>query len=423
MARRHNPDADEGGSAGLATCGLRPRFNSGEKLDYTTGELVPSGSCTHIPVMLRPDGRANFSKLFLCGGIWYCPVCAAKLELSRVEEAMSVVRQHRAAGGGLLFMTLTARHGRDDDLKRLRRAVADSWRSIKRERTWPGVRESIEYAGDLRALETTVGPENGWHPHLHGLIFTEKEVTERQRKYFEEWLFQKWAHALEHRGFQRPLRYDRSGRSLGVRVEQVLSDQEALEVTTYVAGVGLVTERKMNVDGTPMRRASAALETTSWFYKKAKPGHRTMWQVLNDLARTGAGSLEADLWGRYITGIKGAQRLTWSRGQFDLRKRYPPDVQLPDSDEEAVYVDDELGVEVAAIPVPIFMHFAWRAGWKPRIQELAEGTGGGYAVMEFIQHCCSTGPPGYFVKNEAGDFVDIREEAKRGTWEPGYDQY
>ena len=62
---------------------------------------------------------ASYGGLQTCGSVWVCPVCGAKVVERRRGEIQQAMAQHRACGGEVHLLTLTAPHTRFDVLEEL----------------------------------------------------------------------------------------------------------------------------------------------------------------------------------------------------------------------------------------------------------------------------------------------------------------
>ncbi|RYF42549.1 MAG: hypothetical protein EOO38_19610, partial [Cytophagaceae bacterium] len=58
----------------------------------------------------------SYSGLQTCGSVWACPVCSAKIAERRRVEIIAAMAAHKAAGGCMHLLTLTAPHQRSDAL-------------------------------------------------------------------------------------------------------------------------------------------------------------------------------------------------------------------------------------------------------------------------------------------------------------------
>jgi len=128
-------------------------------------------------VVKRVEGKAlaTWHGLGLCGHIWDCPVCSARLRVERTRRIVSAVRY---LGGRWQMLTLTIRHREGQYLKTLQRGLVAAWRRTRQggkgQRLW-----SSHVSASARTVEVTRGP-NGWHVHIHALIRTDEWTPEER---------------------------------------------------------------------------------------------------------------------------------------------------------------------------------------------------------------------------------------------------
>jgi hypothetical protein len=120
-------------------------------------------------VSIMSDGAKCWpTGVAVCGSVWLCPVCSAKIKARRAVEIEGLCDSHALVGGSFSMLTATVRHDRSQSLLEVRGAVASSWRKLQRRKSWADARAAM--VGHVVAPEVTIGP-NGWHPHLHVLFF------------------------------------------------------------------------------------------------------------------------------------------------------------------------------------------------------------------------------------------------------------
>jgi len=131
--------------------------------------------------------KARFGGLTTCGSGWTCAVCAANLgtkrrqELSAAMAAWIGTEQDRAAGrqNHVHLVTLTFPHYREDQLadtmERFDKA-RQGWKNSRSYKRILGKGGAAGCIGAVTSAEITWG-ENGWHPHLHMLVFTRRSLT------------------------------------------------------------------------------------------------------------------------------------------------------------------------------------------------------------------------------------------------------
>lgn len=170
--------------------------------------------------------KAHFGGLMVCGSVWTCPPCAAKVSERRKNEVVSATDRHKGAGGGLYLVTFTTSHKRHDDLGEWLGKFSVAKIKMRGYRAYIALRAEMGYVGDIRALEVTYGDDNGWHPHEHGLWLTDRPLTARQIERMTSVLFKLWHRACGAAGLPLP------NRKRGVDVRFMESSAE------YVAKFG-----------------------------------------------------------------------------------------------------------------------------------------------------------------------------------------
>lgn len=319
----------------IRRCSFRP-------IDRTAGVGVAVG-----------DGIGHFTGVQLCGSIHACPVCAPKIRETRASEVNRAAVAHLEAGGGLAFVTLTLPHGHGDDLAALLDSVADGWRRIWQGRSGQARRATWGNPGYIRALDFTHGA-NGWHPHLHVLLFLPEPLDDDQLDLLERDLYVPWSQWSVERGHGLP------SRRHGVRVDAVRTRPE---LGGYIAKID---------DGW-----HAGRELSRSDLKKAASGSRTPWQILRSAAENGDVD-DLSLWKVYELATKGRRAITWSRG---LKARYAIEEQTDEEIAEA-----EVGGDlVALIPTDVWGKLRRRRGLTVRVLTAAE-VGGFWAVRDLLVH-------------------------------------
>lgn len=283
---------------------------------------VPAGfgASATVSLRVRPSGRGFFHGLVRCANPWQCPVCVIWIQGRRCEELEALDAKHRDAGGAVLMATLTFPHDYGDALEPMRRHLARSWSRAISGAPWRRQRQALGIIGYVRAAEITNGP-NGWHPHLHVVLYLHRAVTANALGAFEAWLYARWSKLIT------------SGHAVRMPSEAHGVKVEACRDSSYLAKMGLAAE--LTLSGT----------------KRGRPGHRTPMQILRDLTVTDdrhARQRDVALWREWCDGMQGARQLTWSRGVRDLAKWYQTPLTEPD---EAPAVDPQL--ELPGTPSPV----------------------------------------------------------------------
>jgi hypothetical protein len=158
-----------------------------------------TAKCRYVPVagavgIHKPKAYAGafYSGLMLCGSVWSCPVCAAKVQERRREEIAQAIAwaYDKKRSGGLqpVMVTLTFPHRYWHQLLELLAQQADALHRLRAGAPWSRFKQSIGYQGLIRSLELTIGG-NGWHPHTHEIWFVSKKVKAEaiRQKILERW--------------------------------------------------------------------------------------------------------------------------------------------------------------------------------------------------------------------------------------------
>lgn len=136
------------------------------RLSYASG---------NVEVWKHKQTRKSFySGLLVCGSVWHCPVCAAKISERRKIEIKTAFELHKQNGGNIAMLTLTFSHTRFDNLKYMLERFKKVTNKFFSGKMYDKVRKRIKLLGRIRVMEVTYG-NNGWHPHLHiGLLYYEQ---------------------------------------------------------------------------------------------------------------------------------------------------------------------------------------------------------------------------------------------------------
>lgn len=277
--------------------------------------------------------RATYRNLAVCGSIWHCPVCAARISEKRKHDL------HKALAvwdGSVIMLTYTMSHTGLIPLETVLERLLEAYRMTKSGKGFQEVKEHYLWAGSVRALEVTHG-RFGWHAHIHELVFVEKHgrtpeenrLTDVQVGQLQFTLSKRWRAMLEKKGGSAHARY-----GLDVRTADS-------EIAKYVAKYG-----REPLQG----RWDVGHEITKQVVKKGAQGeNRTPMQILYDYGE--GDELSGRIWKTYAMAFKGRNQLVWSKG---LRERLKLGIEQSD-------------LEIAEETPPEFSPFAtiserqWRA--------------------------------------------------------------
>jgi hypothetical protein len=241
--------------------------------------------------------RSGLSGLKTCGSVWACPVCNAKVMAQRAQELGDAVAAHHAAGGTTIFGTSTLRHHQGQRLDVLWDALSKAWAACTSGKAWIGRSAGLGVEGFVRAAEVNVSWDNGWHVHLHWILFSRAGVTTDQVADFGGWFAARWSRAVVRRGLAAPLAIGQDA-----RLVRTVADGDLAKYVTKSDGP-----------------SKLGLELTQSQSKRARSAHVTVpaWELLSQIEETGDLDM-LDLWREYEQASHGRRQLTWSHG---LRRR------------------------------------------------------------------------------------------------------
>lgn len=255
----------------------------------------------------------SYSGLQTCGSVWACPVCSAKIAERRRAEIVAAMAAHKAAGGCMNLLTLTAPHQRTDQLGDLLKKQALALKKMFTDFTVRKVLTEMGVLGQIKALEVTHGRlsefNNGWHPHYHFLMFAGSgvDLARFDGPQMKDWavkLYLRWQACCEGAGLGTP------SFAHGLKLD------DGSKAAKYVAKWGLEDEM------------------TKGHTKKAISGE-TPFDMLRSYADDPTDKQAGALFKEFADTFKGKQQLRWSPG---LKKRFA--IGESSDDELAAQMDD-----------------------------------------------------------------------------------
>lgn len=246
------------------------------------GRRVVPGKAAMILANL--EGKAFFGNVQVCGSVWNCPVCQAKVAERRRAELMQAVIAAKRAGLQVLLLTATVPHGAGDDLADIVGRISKAWRHVHAGRSGERLKAIAGRVGFVRSLEVTHG-EFGFHPHFHCLLFcsTAAPIADVENCYKAA-----WRNACINTGFQAP------------SAVHGLTVQDGSAASSYVCKWGIETEM------------------TRWQSKRGKSGNLTPFDFVRRYMEGGAEAERyAKLFSVYAAAFKGRRQLFWSHGLRD----------------------------------------------------------------------------------------------------------
>lgn len=293
------------------------RDNAGHAAFVFRVAMCHRGTSGDLSIRRSPNReRASFEGVQTCGSVWHCPICAPKIAAERRAEMQrgiyAWVNPEGAHRGSVYLVTYTYSHTAEGagkgalgaQLGELGKVVS----KFKASRAYKALMDACGVPGAIRALETTYGELNGWHCHLHELVFARKGalVGAHARKLRALWVRYLVKHGLA--GLRDGM----------VGAERRAQLRELLRHACTVQGGDYAAEYVGKFGREPVEgHWGASHELTAGHLKRAqRSAHATPWQLLRDAA---AGDVRSgELWREYAHAFQGRRQLFWSRGLKEL---------------------------------------------------------------------------------------------------------
>ena len=268
-----------------------------------------------VDILYNPTHQsAHYGGLMVCGSVWVCPICAAKISERRRVELEQAIKAHVDNGSAVYLATYTISHKRYDDLSTLLQSFLAARKRAKQGRKAQELRKQFGVIGTVSVREVTWSEQNGWHPHCHELVFFEKDIDAEA---YTQATREQWQKSAEHEGLSMNEHGFKLNRTYGA-------------VADYVAKFGREPAR------TPW---SAATEMTKGHLKRGHGDeHLTPFAMLHYISQ-GHNELKP-IFREYARWFKGKHQLVWSSGLRALllnNEEEKSDLELvEEAEEEAV---------------------------------------------------------------------------------------
>lgn len=274
------------------------------------------------------DSSAALGNLQTCGSVWACPVCAPRIAAERGKEIQKALDWGKQNGLIPVMLTLTARHTGEMSLDHIKTRFRAAWRFFTKARSWRRFRAAYQVEHTITAREVLYAWQsgNGWHYHMHSLLFIRRDVvrdaieTDMQADLRPDWLAALQKHELD------------------------AIDEYGLNVTAhgdvpgkYLAKLGInpgaaVTDARYEISGAGNKQGRSGVN---------------IWTLLERSARrdsagnpTKGAKLAEKCYLEYITTMQGDNWITWSQGFKALvGVDEQPDEQLAETDDEPAAQD------------------------------------------------------------------------------------
>lgn len=277
------------------------------------------------------DKKAHFGNVIRCGSVWTCPVCAKKITEKRREE-LSYINELWKFGvavktfdfknnknfigplipdieyikGYTYLITLTNPHYANDSLFVLREKQKKAMEYFFSDRKGKFIFSRMGKRHQITNYELTYG-KNGWHPHHHILIFSDKYLSVSEFSSIHDALSDHWSNCIFKSGFRLLKEFEK-----GIACDF----QDGTYADQYISKWGIEHEmtkghvKKGKDDGlTPFDLLRLSFEDT--------PIKSTYFDVLTG-EKVEQEKKPSELFKEFAYAFKGARQLMWSRGLKDI---------------------------------------------------------------------------------------------------------
>lgn len=308
---------------------------------------VRLGNASEVVIVKQGD-VAHYTGVETCASIWACPVCSAKIRNARALEISAAAGNWDLARNSVYMVTLTTPHDQGVKLAELLPVIADSFRAVISGRPWLRLKKSLRIVGNIRSVEITHGA-NGWHPHLHVLIFAEGDPGAEGLVQLVTHFREKWKRAIMAAGYREP------DEQHGVVVDRCYNAAEA--------GAYIAKTQEGKSPGNELARGDL---------KRGRDGNRTPFQIIEDFRQTGDVA-DLALWRAYEKATKGHQAISWSKHLRAL-------LAAEEKTDEELAAEEVGGEAIVRIPPDIWRWVTAVPGLPAHLLDQAE-RGGADAVM------------------------------------------
>lgn len=294
-----------------------------------------------VQVLHSPEHQvAHYKSLMVCGSVWMCPLCAAKISERRRNELERAVARHLEQEGAVYMATYTVSHSRHDDLACLLRTFLKARERMKQGEYAQRRKQAFGIVGTISVLEVTWSTLNHWHPHSHELLFTLACHSEPNCTSYERESRRAWQQAAARFGLTMDEEH-------GYRLDRTYG-----AVADYIAKFGRQPAR--HPWGVESEMTKGHIKTG----RGTVIEHFTPFAMLYQMMQ--GRTVLIPVFQEYAKRFKGRHQLHWSKG---LRQRLLDTDETP-SDEELAAADMDDAVLLGLIT---------RAQWRVVLANDARG--------------------------------------------------
>lgn len=344
---------------------------------------------SHVGVRRAAGSPARFSGVQSCASVWSCSCCAAVIRSRRAEEVQQAASWWEQQRGQFLFLSLTVRHKIEDTLQRTQDVLTEAFTAMINGAPWTRFKRRHGVRHFIKAQEVTLSWDNGWHAHLHVLLFVDPhsavtDLTDDAR--------QAWSDVAKY--------LNKSGARNRARVNKALRLGEHLKEARHIAALGMGTKHKREYERWFKTRwiekvVEAGGRRPSWergvdirtvrdgnvvalYIAKLQEGDRehSGWEIGHEMTRAdikkgkkeslvplelldldGLTDFERErqrvYWLEYVEATSGRRSMTWSRGLKEA-------AGIDEKDDDEVMEAEEAEIECDPFIIAIAARH-WRA--------------------------------------------------------------
>lgn len=302
----------------------------GERISTCLRLIIPGKS--HVKVLYSPGlKRAHYGNLIVCGSVWGCPVCSAKItERRRIEVEPAISNW----SGSVAMGAFTMQHDISQPLSLVKKKLYDSYTTMQEGRFYQHIKQKYGIAGTIGSSEVTWGPINGWHPHKHNLLFFWDKLTETDIEDLESEISENFREKINKAGGYAHPDYS---------VKFSLGNGSAEK--DYVYKWGLDYE----IAKSPVKKARG---------ENYSPFELARWAISGEYQ-------PVCLFREYFKNFKGSHQLSYSKGLRDLL-----DLSIEKTDLEVCQEQDQDAFQLAEIGRSIWS-IVCRKGLRGELIEVA----------------------------------------------------
>lgn len=271
--------------------------------------------------------KACYSGLSICGSVWACPCCAAKIQEVRRKDVSKAMEWAYSNSLKAVMVTFTTPHYEHQTCSSLLDKMSAAFKYFRSGKSFQNFKERVGFEGLIRGLETMYG-RNGWHNHTHELWFVDSDTDAKELKAY---VVDRWEKACQKQGLI-PKGNLRKFREHSIDVWDNASTSDYLS----------------KQDDSKYLKWGADSEITSQGIKRSNRGtHPFQLVALWNMGYEDAG----DKFIEYIEAFKGRSQLYWSQG---LKKKVFKDEDELTDQEASELEKPELEL------IATLEHFAWQ---------------------------------------------------------------